>query len=46
MSCGFEFDQKILGGLELRFLAVCRGFLRGVLEIRVFFDGDLLVDLW
>jgi hypothetical protein len=30
----------------LRFLAVLRAFLRGVLENRVFFDGNLLVDLW
>jgi hypothetical protein len=30
----------------VRVLAVLRAFLRGVLEIRVFFDGNLLVDLW
>jgi hypothetical protein len=27
-------------------LVVLRAFLRGVLEIRLFFGGNLLVDLW
>jgi hypothetical protein len=45
MVFGFQFDKKIWGN-EQRFLAVLREFLRGVLEIRVFFDGSLLVDLW
>jgi hypothetical protein len=31
---------------EARFFVVLGAFLRGVLEIRVFFDGNLLVDLW
>jgi hypothetical protein len=30
----------------LRVLAVLRAFLRGVLRFHVFFDGNLLVDLW
>jgi hypothetical protein len=46
MVFGFEFDKKKSGGLGREFLAVLRAFLRGVLEIRVFFDGNLLVDLW
>jgi hypothetical protein len=41
----FEFDKKIVGA-GVRFLAVLWAFLRGVLENGVFFDGNLLVDLW
>jgi hypothetical protein len=42
---GFNLTKKFWGN-EQRFLAVLQAFLRGVLEIRVFFDGSLLVDLW
>jgi hypothetical protein len=42
----FEFDKKNSGGLGRDFLAVLLVFLRGGLENRVFFDGNLLVDLW
>jgi hypothetical protein len=45
MNFRFEFEKN-LRGLGCRFLALLRAFLRGVLEIRVFFDGNLLVDLW
>jgi hypothetical protein len=37
---------KKIWGTGLRFLAVLLVFLRGVLEFRVFFDGNLLVDSW
>jgi hypothetical protein len=40
-----EFDKKIWGA-RVRFLAVLLVFLMGVLEFRVFFDGNLLVDSW
>jgi hypothetical protein len=39
-------STKKFRGTEARILAVLRAFLRGVLENRVFFDGNLLVDLW
>jgi len=42
---GSNLTKKFLRA-GLRVLAVLRAFLRGVLEIRVFFDGNLLVDLW
>jgi hypothetical protein len=35
-----------ISGAGLQVFAVLRVFLNGVLEIRVFFDGNLLVDLW
>jgi hypothetical protein len=41
-----RIGQKKFWGTEARFWPVLRAFLRGVLEIRVFFDGNLLVDLW
>jgi hypothetical protein len=37
---------KKFPGAGLPVFAVLWAFLRGVLEIRVFFDGNLLVDLW
>jgi hypothetical protein len=37
---------KKFRGAGLRFIAVLWAYLRGVLEIRAFFDGNLLVDLW
>jgi hypothetical protein len=37
---------KKSGGGGGRFLAVLQAFLKGVLKNRVFFDGNLLVDLW
>jgi hypothetical protein len=40
-----KLTKKILGD-RARVLVVLLAFLRGVLEIRVFFDGNLLVDLW
>jgi hypothetical protein len=42
---GFQFDKKNLGGWAAS-LAVLLAFLRGVLENRAFFDGNLLVKLW
>jgi hypothetical protein len=42
---GSNLHKNFCGG-GLRFFAVLRAFLRGVLEIRVFFGGNLLVDLW
>jgi hypothetical protein len=43
---GCEFYIKNSVGRAAVFLAVLLAFLRGVLEIRVFFDGNLLVNLW
>jgi hypothetical protein len=37
---------KKSGGDGAGFLAVLRAFLRGLVKNRVFFDGNLLVDLW
>jgi hypothetical protein len=42
---GSNLTKKIRG-LGFEVLAVLRAFLRGVLENGVFFDGNLLVDLW
>jgi hypothetical protein len=42
---GSKLTKKIWRG-GVRFLAVLLVFLRGVLENCVFFDGNLLVDLW
>jgi nucleoside-diphosphate-sugar epimerase len=42
---GSNLTKKILGDWG-RVLAVLLVFLRGVLENCVFFDGNLLVDLW
>jgi hypothetical protein len=46
---GSNLTKKILAGW-LRVLAVLRAFLRGVLEIRVFFDGnfagEFVVIVW
>jgi hypothetical protein len=43
---GSNFYIKNSAGVGSHFFAVLRAFLRGVLEIRVFFDGNSLVDLW
>jgi hypothetical protein len=45
MGLGSNLTKKFLG-VGARFLAVLRAFLRGVLENRAFFDGNLLVKLW
>jgi hypothetical protein len=42
---GSNLTKKILGGWAASF-GCFAGVFEGVLEIRVFFDGNLLVDLW
>jgi hypothetical protein len=41
-----EFEEENSGERKCDFLAVLLVFLIGVLEFRVFFDGNLLVDSW